>query len=315
MEFESKIVKLPLDPVKGEHSIMYRKDDGKFNATHLCEQYGKPWSSFYRLSSTKKLLQELCGSDEPHDKLVESKKHTGTYISQSLLLPLAHYLSTDCEEAVKAMLPELEDLMETVGVKNEKPEPVKIDKAQERIRSLETKLEDAKKTILELENAKAILEARDKDLTDKNERLNGLVVKMGEIEEKIRRWEFDWKTVRDYAFSSYGTLLDEKMNKKVEKGVWKRFKDRYQKEGCDYNDLARRPVTQVEKWHELFHSAYALPINHKIPRVPDPPKGFKSMHPRNTRVYPRELWHLIEDELFLIRDELVREDTGEKIVM
>ena len=43
------------------YSILQRKSDGLFSASHLCETFNKEWRRFAEQLSTKEYIEDLCG--------------------------------------------------------------------------------------------------------------------------------------------------------------------------------------------------------------------------------------------------------------
>jgi hypothetical protein len=76
--------------------IMLCREDGYVNATSLCKAGGKLFSKWYRLDSTKELLNVL--KSQCPDKLIDSKvggNHSGSWIHPFLATNLSQWISCD----------------------------------------------------------------------------------------------------------------------------------------------------------------------------------------------------------------------------
>jgi hypothetical protein len=94
--------------------IIESREDGFINATQLCKAGGKVFKDWYRLNSTKELIEELeetlNGQIRPFKNLVEVKKgryNSGSWIHPDLAVQLAQWISPSFAIQVSRWIREL----------------------------------------------------------------------------------------------------------------------------------------------------------------------------------------------------------------
>jgi BMFP domain-containing protein YqiC len=90
--------------------IHIRQPDGYWNATQMCQKYGKLFADFYRLKTTKDYLAALSENmGIPIFSLVESQKGRGsqTWVHSRIALKLAAWLSPRFEVWVYSVIEKL----------------------------------------------------------------------------------------------------------------------------------------------------------------------------------------------------------------
>lgn len=137
---EQKAPELELNGV-----VILSRDDGYVNATKLCQAGGKLFSKWYRLESTKELIQVLKSQCPDLDiKFVDSKKggnHSGSWIHPDLAIQLAQWISPVFTLQISRWIRELA-LTGSVVLRNEKSseELLKIQKEYKKLESNHKKI-------------------------------------------------------------------------------------------------------------------------------------------------------------------------------